>query len=169
MVWGDIDDEGTWEADGVPVSAYGTAIIDVEVYADNTSSFAHKISGSRRWTAPSGGNSIGSHISNQPQPAAVKMASYFSHKSYAINGYQYCSRLHGLPNRSSACMVAGLLLGLSSIRTMIRSTGRRAWGEPNMITGTVTTTPVILTGGRSLARIRVCGECSWLVGLGECR
>ena len=74
-------DDGTWEAEGVPVSAYGTAIIDVEVYAGNTSNFAHN---NLRFTPLDGttaGNSIGSHISNQTQPVAVKMASYFARKS----------------------------------------------------------------------------------------
>jgi hypothetical protein len=76
-------EDGTWAAEGVPVSAYGTAIIDVEVYAGNTSNFARN---NHRFTpldSPSAGNSIGSHISNQPQPAAVEMASYFANESSA--------------------------------------------------------------------------------------
>ena len=79
-----VNPDGTWEADGVPVSAYGTAIIDVEVYAGNTSNFAHNNLRFTPLDSPSNGNSIGSHISNQLQPVAVKMASYFTHKSYAI-------------------------------------------------------------------------------------
>ena len=79
-----VNPDGTWEADDVPVSAYGTAIIDVEVYAGNTSNFAHNNLRFTPLDSPSNGNSIGSHISNQLQPVAVKMASYFTHKSYAI-------------------------------------------------------------------------------------
>jgi len=79
-----VDEKGTWEADGVPVSAYGTAIIDVEVYAGNGSNFAHHNLRFTPLDSPPAGNSIGSHISNQPQPVAVKMASYFFHKSWAV-------------------------------------------------------------------------------------
>jgi pimeloyl-ACP methyl ester carboxylesterase len=78
-----VDEEGNWAAEGVPVSAYGTAMIDVEVYAGNAANFAQ---GNLRFTSfdgTSAEDSIGSHVYRQPQPAAVKMASYFSHKTSA--------------------------------------------------------------------------------------
>jgi hypothetical protein len=78
-----VDEEGNWEAYDVPVSAYGTAIIDVEVYAGNTSNFAHNNLRFTPLDSPPAGNSIGSHISNLPQPVAVKMASYFCNESWA--------------------------------------------------------------------------------------
>ncbi len=60
-----IDDVGGWEADGVPVSASGTATLDVEV-------------------TDSGSNPVASQICSQPQPATVQLAdsSSFTYSQY---------------------------------------------------------------------------------------
>jgi hypothetical protein len=63
-----VNDDGTWEADGVPVNAVGTASVDAEV-------------------TDSGSNSVASQVSYQAQPASVVLMSYLNTAQF--HGYTY--------------------------------------------------------------------------------
>jgi hypothetical protein len=66
------DDEGDWEADGVPVSPTGTATFDVEIYVGDPVN-------------------AGSQIISMAQPATVELMSYTKHTQTANVDYNYCS------------------------------------------------------------------------------
>jgi len=63
----DVNDDGTWEADTVPVSPTGTAVFDAEIYVGD----------------PEG---AGSQWFNQIQPAVISLMSYTSHYLDEGNG-----------------------------------------------------------------------------------
>ena len=122
----------------------------MEVYADNSSSFAQKSLGSAHFDSTSGGHTL---ASNQPQPAAAVAAELiFPHNTCnqtAISceyPHMWYRRTYGTP----------VIIGLSPLQTMTRSTGRRAWGEPNTRLLIPFNMPrfIMLTGGRNLARMR---------------
>jgi alpha-tubulin suppressor-like RCC1 family protein len=77
-------DDGTWEADGVPVRPSGTAIFDVEVYSGNNSStVVHPGLKSSIHPADAGNNSgIGSEQFVLAQPVKVGVMSYRSHYGF---------------------------------------------------------------------------------------
>jgi hypothetical protein len=73
-----IDDEGDWEADGVPVSPTGMAIFDMEVYGGSNPGMMARARTGLRLAAndlPSG-TATGSTLIKQPQPARIGLMSY---------------------------------------------------------------------------------------------
>ena len=74
-----LDDEGDWEADGVPVSPTGTATFDVEIYFGDAPAMSRANLQFGPMDNPNG-NSAGSQKFNQPQPATV-LLSDFTQKS----------------------------------------------------------------------------------------
>ena len=61
-VQANVNADGIWEADGVPVSSIGTAVLDVEVYSGMTSN------SSMRPMDANSDNSVASDVHEQPQP-----------------------------------------------------------------------------------------------------
>ncbi len=76
-----VNPDGTWEADGVPVSAFGTAIMNVEAYAGNTPSLALSQPRFALLANTPAAGSLGSYVSQQPQPANVGIAHYRFHNT----------------------------------------------------------------------------------------
>jgi len=79
-----VNDDGTWEADGVPVSATGTAVLNVEVYGGGSSPLLAKAKGATPFQ-PNGlpsGNPTGSVNLVTGQPSVVQATSYQNHGQY---------------------------------------------------------------------------------------
>jgi len=73
-----VNDDGTWEADGVPVSESGTTSFDMEVYSSDQNN-----------------TPATSQIFNQPQPVTVAMMSYFRQGQIYWYTYTGCSWFAG--------------------------------------------------------------------------
>ncbi len=76
-----IDDNGDWEADEVPVSPTGTAVLDVELYSGVCSNLLAKAN--LRFQAQNNpdGAPVGSQWNTQSQPPMVVLGSYQEHSS----------------------------------------------------------------------------------------
>lgn len=79
--------DGTWEADGVPVSPGGTAIFDVEVYSGNNSSAVIRPGQKSSFHPADAGNGsgIGSEQFAVVQPVKVGVMSYRGHQGFRDN------------------------------------------------------------------------------------
>ncbi|HEX7618587.1 MAG TPA: LamG-like jellyroll fold domain-containing protein, partial [Verrucomicrobiae bacterium] len=79
--------DGTWEADGVPVSPGGTAIFDVEVYSGNNSSAVIRPGQKSSFHPADAGNGsgIGSEQFAVVQPVMVGVMSYRGHQGFRDN------------------------------------------------------------------------------------
>ena len=87
-----VNSDGTWEADGVPASSSGTAIVDVELYSGKVPDLARPRLRFSPADAPSGVNE-GSQLFAVPQPVKVGLMSYLAGTSSCgmIAGGRYCA------------------------------------------------------------------------------
>jgi hypothetical protein len=83
-----VNDDGTWEADKVPVSAGGTAAFDVEVYSGSTLNSAARSNLAFNANDSSSSASIGSQLFTLPQPLKLEVSySGYHHDTWTDTTY----------------------------------------------------------------------------------
>ena len=131
-------DDGTWEADIVPVGTGRTAIFDVEVYSATTANFSRTHLRFSPQANNLGGNNIGSQFISQPRAIKVGAVSYSSnqHESSVVFvgcGLNYSTYYEGKDTVVWFIDSGGTELDVGSTKTMPADFEDGTWAHHYML------------------------------------